>query len=320
MTLPSQDISNRIALWGPHASGKTWYIQAFGKKLKEFSNDPDFSYDLFEGDEALYELLKENKSSPKIEIPINIGADDVKAVRPTEGQVDKIWVFRRQGKSPSLKHKVSSHAHKIHLVDNKGQDTIELKLNDVVINIVKSSDALVLMLDPTRVSTFTGPKLGNEEITYDPHQYTDLVSSLFQHLTASPKSKRYIAVCVSKIDQLAVKQRDPWELIQMYFGQQMCDLLKEFAKPSNIELETFAISAVGFYIENMELKANYHIATSSIAHPDNWKPYNVEAPLFWLFDKIERENLDDQNVSLLSKLLFQPERAKQYISYPIQRK
>ena len=316
MTMSNQYNSNRIALWGPHSSGKTWYIKAFGRKLREFADNSDFYYELFEGNEVLYRLIQA-KPDEKVEIPIDFDPNDTKTIKATEQSEDIVWTFRRRAKQSSPRHVVSTHAHKVHIVDNKGEDTVELKLAEVLINIVKSAGYLLLMLDPTKLTTYKGSRL-ESELVYEPHKYLELVENLFTQLSAYSQAKRYIAVCVTKIDQLTVKERDPWELIQIFFEQPMVNLLNKYIDPQKFVLETFSVSAVGFYVSDGKLMANYDAATGNLSRPEIWRPHNVEAPLFWIFDKIEREILRSGGNSLLSRFLFAT-RSKLYIPYPIQR-
>lgn len=306
---------NKIAMWGPTGTGKTWFINAFGRKLKDYQDDPDFFYELLEGDNILHEVLQ-NSQQEKTEIPVSVKPSETKNIKATEDIQDHVWIFRRRSKKTTTAHSVSSFSHAIHVADNKGQNTIELKNNRAVINLVNSANFIVMMLDPTKLSTVSGD-LGSQ---ISPSDYANVVDNLFQAFIVNPHSKRHIAICVTKIDQLHVKQRDPWELILMYFEKEMYEVLQKYNRNENFSLETFAVSAMGFLRDGTNMIPNYEVSNGQLLNPGEWKPYNVDAPLFWLFENLEKQRLRRNNSGVLGKLIFQPEREKLYIPYPIKRK
>ena len=147
-----------------------------------------------------------------------------------------------------------------------------------------------------------------------------MVENFFQTLNSAPLPQRHIAICINKIDQLHVKQREPQELVQMFFGKEMYHVLQDQINNRFI-LKLFAVSSMGFIKEGTNVTPNYDATTGKLMDPDNWKPYNVESPLFWLFESIERKKFkQDDNKGVFGKLLFQPERNKSYIPYPIKNK
>ena len=320
----SQDQQYNIGLWGPPGSGKTWFIYSFGRKLKDYQNDPDFYFELFQGDQRTDNLNEDFPDMSSNGMPLDIMPSDATKIEATKELEDQVWVFRRRGKKDTYRHVISSHSHAINVHDDAGLQTIKLASNQTVVNLA-TSDFLVLMLDPTKLSTFRGAKLDEEHqgehiAIYEPHQYAEIVRNLFQALLANPRPKRYVAVCVTKIDQLSVKQRDPWQLVQMLFEKDLYDVLKTYEKNERFELQTFAVSAMGFYNEGTTTRPNFDNLTGKLAKPGDWKPYNVESPLFWLFDSVERQILENKKNGLLEQLLFKPERKKLYISYPIRHK
>jgi GTPase SAR1 family protein len=314
MSIPS-DTNNKIALWGPPNSGKTWYILAFKRKLKEYKNDPDFHYNLFNGDQTLGETIQDEAGS-KIDVPITINPGEIQGVQGTAGLEDHIWTFKRQKKQDTPSHVFSEYSHTISIVDDRGQSTLDLKSNATVYNL-KSANSILMVLDPTTLTTVGGEISGK----YTPLDYASRVESFFQLLITAPQPERHVAICINKIDQLHVKQREPEELIQMFFEKEMNSVIQDYK--NKFILKLFAVSAAGYIKEGFTSKANFDVTNGQLIDPNNWKPYNVESPLFWLFENIERKKIGRSKEQIsggLGKLLFQSERKNLYIPYPIKNK
>ena len=123
MTIVDNDHYHGVALWGPPASGKTWFIRSFAKRLMDYSkDDPDF----------FYEIRNEGRF-PIDPIP--------PATEPTQDPQDHVWYFKRVPKKNTKRHEVSTHEHVINIHDDKGAKTIDLTSQATVFNLVSSSTA-----------------------------------------------------------------------------------------------------------------------------------------------------------------------------------
>ena len=297
---PSDPLEQEIALWGPSTSGKTWLVYSLGKALMHLA-DPLFEYKLWQVD---------TQGKP---VRANLTIADKK---PNQKHQDEIWLFQR------LPHEelvgsgrfLSTHTHRIKLHDLKGDDTRELK-EAVTTASLLNSPKILLMLDPTITVPNQSKSLGSvaEEGKITQDKYCADVRRLFDHwVTADELPGRSVALCFTKIDQLNVQKRDPWQLIAAYFGQCMIDLLKDYE--GAWAMKAFCVSAVG-YLSNG--KANYDIATRSLDNLEEWRPYNVTSPFFWLFQESEKQRLQRAG-NAAAQYFFNEQRSRKHASYPIE--
>ncbi len=304
------DIS-KIAMWGPTGSGKSWLIHAFGRTLLKYSMaDADFLYEITDRDGLPLELY---------------GLPNVK---PTSSIEDQVFLFRRRGKKISEAHRISSHSHQISIIDNKGSNLLSLDDMATSTSLINSPN-IILLLDTSlpRRAHFVDSESGADredvlEITNDvpflfsPEEYRSVESKLLQLLTGSFNGERRIAVCLTKVDLLRLRGRDPTELVKMFFGAELFSLFKEYSSMPNIDIEFFSVSSAGFIRDSSGIKPNFDIVTGNLLEPQSWEPYNVEAPFFWFFENIERKRILQSGNSFASRL-FGNSRLKEYISYPI---
>jgi len=150
---------------------------------------------------------------------------------------------------------------------------------------------------------------------YTQNEYAQITTKALELLTHSPRKGRSVAICVTKVDLLGVQGRDPWQLIEAYFGQDMLMQLRNFQ--AHLLMETFAVSAAGF-LESSGRQPNYDLVNKSLLASDQWNPHNVEAPFFWMFENIERQRLA-KNSNRIVRSLFGKSRQKEYIPYVIRR-
>ncbi len=312
-----------IALWGPAGSGKTAFIYAFARKLAiDYRDDPDFLYQLT--DAMTGDLIS-------IYLP---------EVHPTESMEDFSFVFQRIPKKITPSHETSSFEHIIHIRDNKGADTISIADDYYEMSRfnITSSSSLIIMLDPTfdysstnksqSKKDFLEDEFLEDDFLYEPNpyeihsmsgdEYYYRINQLFSVLRNEGKDRHFsIAVCITKIDSLNIRNRDPWELIRIFFGGPLYDMLQKYQSLPNFTIQTFSISSFGF----LGRKPNFDPVTNDLKNQERWLPYNVEAPLFWLFDQIERRRLAEitQRQTFIMKM-FTSDLSKHYIPYKIKRR
>jgi len=306
------DIS-KIAMWGPSGSGKSWLIHAFGKTLLKYSmTDTDFLYEITDKDGRPLDFY----SLPN--------------VKPTATIEDQTFLFRRRGKKISEAHRISSHSHHISIVDNKGSSLSSLSDMATFTSLMDSPN-IILLLDTSlqQREHFLHIESGADKedlfdidsdppILFTPEEYKSLVAKLLQLLSKSISGERHIAVCLTKVDLLRVRGRNPTELVRMFFGADMYSLFREYSSIPNINIEFFSVSSAGFIRDSNEIKSNFDFSTGNLLKTDMWEPFNVEAPFFWFFENIERKRIAESGGLFASKL-FGNSRLKNYIPYPIRR-
>lgn len=290
---PSSNWEQSIALWGPTGSGKTWLIQALNQELKWYSqHDPEFHYRMTDSDGRFLSVMApEPKPTPRIE--------------------DRLWRFAREPKKDTKAHRISAHAHQINVHDDKGASLVDAVYspgqNPLTEITLQTADSLLVLLDPTLVqgSLVAQPATSGGSL-YTQRQYTYLVQALLEKV-AETQEERYVAACLTKVDRMDL-QRDAWQYIHILFGPDMVYLLQNSGQ--GVQTQAFATSAVGFYLQGGKTHSNYDDSSGQVRYPDRWKPFNVAAPFFWLFENVEKQRLKK------TPNVFLEDRLKYYIGYP----
>src|SRR5262249_17056719 len=197
-------------------------------------------------------------------------------------------------------HRVSAHSHSIVVRDAPGELLMQ-GVNNVVMVPLRDAQCVLAVLDPSLIDTsaqnaapaaqpersaaqglaalFGGatataapatvaPSYGTA-FQYTQAQYTQMVSNLLQLLSSAPRPDRHLAVCVTKVDQLGVQGRSPWQVIEVYFGAEMSKVLKSYA--GKMEIEAFCVSSAGF-LDLHRQQPNYDPGTGSLLSPERWQP------------------------------------------------
>ncbi len=306
MSKTDMNRSREIALWGPSGSGKTWLMYSLGRALYGL-RDPEFAYTL-------------QDSSATVVRPVDVFTPPPQG--GTQKPKDEIWIYQRRPRVSkySARHILSAHSHVINLHDLKGEETIRLR-DRITTETLSDSEYILLMLDHTLVMSpqdealAGGTSLGLAQPEFTQNQYAGLVRDLFDVLLYSPNvENRRVAVCFTKIDLLNVRKRPPGQLIEAYFGRHMVELLNNYKEQNQWEIEAFCVSAAG-YLPGRDNAPNYDVRTLNLRNPDQWEPYNVQSPFFWLFEDIERRRVRNSGSPVLR--FFFAGREKSYMKYPI---
>lgn len=266
-------------------------IRALNKELFWYGqHDPEFSYTLTREDGRPVELIPPSKTG----------------VPPTDDSIDRILIFTRQGKRDTPSHKLSSFSHHINLHDDKGANLVDAVKSrgkfPVTEDALETSPYIITILDPTQVTQNAMEATTQAALT----TYLENVQFLCDMLSNIPFGKKFMAICISKIDTTEIK-REPWMCIKSLFGQTMYDLISTYNNPgSSLAIEAFVTSSVGHYHEGLIAKSNYDSQNGTILYPDQWTPCNVAKPFFWIFEHLERETLDKQRGFSLSQANYIP--------------
>jgi hypothetical protein len=325
--MATEYLPREIAFWGPSSSGKTWLMQSLARSLHRLNqDDAEFEYVL---------------AQPEALAPISAQAPQNQA---TSDAYDKVWLFQRKVRPEhdTPAHRLSAHSHSIVVRDAPGELLMQ-GVNNVVMVPLRDAQCIIAVLDPSLIeaaapvaanaqperatnqglaalfgasgsgtaTATAAPGLGTS-FQYTQAQYTQMMSNLLQLLSSAPRPNRHVAVCITKVDQLGVQGRSPWQLIEVYFGADMAKLLKSYA--GKMEIEAFGVSAAG-YLDAYRQQPNFDPGTRSLLSSEKWQPFAVETPFFWLFTHLERQRLA-QGGGRVPRWYFRNDRLARYIGYP----
>jgi hypothetical protein len=326
--MATENLPREIAFWGPSSSGKTWLMQSLARSLHKINqDDSEFEYVL---------------AQPEALTAISAQAPQNQA---TSDAYDKVWLFQRKVRPEhdTPAHRLSAHSHSIVVRDAPGELLMQ-GINNVVMVPLRDAQCIIAVLDPSLIDSATPnpaaaaaaqPERNTNQglaalfgsssaapaattpgfgasFQYTQAQYTQMVSNLLQLLSSAPRPDRHVAVCVTKVDQLGVQGRSPWQIIEVYFGAEMAKLLKGYI--GKMEIEAFGVSAAG-YLDSFRQQPNFDPGTRSLLSPEKWQPFAVETPFFWLFTYLERQRLA-QGGGRVPRWYFSRDRLARYIGYP----
>ncbi len=328
--MATDNLPREIAFWGPSSSGKTWLMQSLARSLHKINqDDPEFEYVLAQPEAVAQAQAK------AFQAPQN---------QATADAYDKVWMFQRKVRPEhdTPAHRLSAHTHSIVVRDAPGELLMQ-GLNNVVMVPLRDAQCVIAVLDPSLIdNAVAAPAAQTEQAAakqglaalfgssaasatnaaptpgfgtafqYTQAQYTLMVSNLLQLLAGTPRPDRHLAICVTKIDQLGVLGRSPWQVIEVYFGAEMAQVLKSFQ--NKMQIEAFCVSAAG-YLDATREAPNFDPGTRSLLSPDRWQPFAVETPFFWLFTHLERKRLAEGGGGI-PRWYFQRGRLARYIGYP----
>jgi len=323
--MSTEYLPREIAFWGPSSSGKTWLMQSLARSLHKINqDDQEFEYVL---------------AQPEALAPISTQAPQNQA---TSDSYDKVWLFQRKVRPEhdNPAHRLSAHCHSIVVRDAPGELLMQ-GINNVVMVPLRDAQCIIAVLDPSLIETAAPVAAAASErntnqglaalfgssasgaaatpapgfgvsFQYTQAQYTQMVSNLLQLLSSAPKPDRHVAVCITKVDQLGVQGRSPWQVIEVYFGADMVKVLKSYA--GKMAIEAFGVSAAG-YLDAYRNQPNFDPGTRSLLSAEKWQPFAVETPFFWLFTHLERQRLAAGG-GRVPRWYFSRDRLARYIGYP----
>lgn len=251
-------MDSNILLWGAPSSGKSTLLNAFIAELfvRSTSTKHDFAYQILDGltDTPLFE----DKEKPF----------------PTFDLTDKLIYIQRYTK---IDQHLDSYEfqHKLTVRDSNGQSTIDWsrgERNSFHVS-VENFEKLIVVLDSTTSD------VDKKECIQD---FTRLCNKLRQN----KNNKKFVAVCLTKIDQMQRVQSSE-SLFSELFKSDVNAIKAMLA--SHIEMRFFSTSALGYYYNGYKNVPNYSNTSGWLEKEVDWSPLGVVNPFFWLFDKSEEE-------------------------------
>ncbi len=268
-----------ILVWGPHGVGKTTLISALACELSWLNNNSD--------DGSRYELLDQGGYSVR-----NFWKDDYSF--PTQSPKDYVYRFRGTVTNSDF----DSIEHQIAVFDDKGSTLIESlseSSNGIAKLSMKNARFLIAIVDPTII--LESQKLSileahNSSFLVKKAEYLDYLRQLISILSQNKSEHRYIAICLSKMDLLELRWHDPKIIVELCFGESFLNDIN-WQKSHNITVKYFSTSAYGFFWDsNYNEYPNFDISTGKPKFKDEWRPWNVTSPFFWMFNQIEKETFN----------------------------
>lgn len=296
-----------IALWGLPGSGKTWFLQAFKRRISILNR----------------RLVQTGCELSLIDMGTRESAtrDDELNIQPTQTVSMHEYMFVRKhraySQSVGFSDEVSSHSHLIRVIDDAGANivggpSVVPSAVDFAITHFEQAECIVLLLDEGN--------LGEDKAELLTHLKT------LRHTIHSDRKPRYIAACIAKTDILGfgLENGDPKALFSRKFGRQVgqsiVNLLENgFHYDDKHRIEFFSVSAMGYLKQNNNRVPNINAAKDGLGDESRWEPVNVELPFFWLFNEIEMSRLNSSSSSRILTSLYQKAyyaaRTKAYIPY-----
>lgn len=285
-----EDNETGIALWGPVGSGKDWLVNGFAKELDYYNRtNSDFSFELNDEDGA--------PITPK---PLNN-----KNILPTADAEDYLLKFTRRPKSktPDHSHLVSAHSHNINIHNDMGGNLMAALSNregyGPTYETLMKSKYVIVVLDPTLITHELNSEDNQsnkidyssiiEKTSFTPKDYKLAIQTLLIAFSKETDQKRYLAVCLTKMDKKSIRGSS-WDLLRRLFGGEMYELLTKYKR--NFEIEVFSTSAAGFIKNPGSISSRLsNEEGGAIKDENNWNPINTATPFFWIFENKEKDRL-----------------------------
>ena len=270
-----------VALWGPTGTGKTCLVYALAREFEKYYNPrPDNS--------STYHLLDHSGK------PIARDPDHDRPVANLVGKDsdDKEYIFERRftDSRPTI-------AHTLIVRDDSGIKTLELLgreggLSDDVMGVTRLNfcDSIAIMAFVELDCQSNAPSAPDLGIVAKDKECEKAFCDLFEFLAKYPKSAKYLAVCVSKIDVRPTVLREGEKLLELFAKTNR--LLNSSSDHNGLVIKKFATSAVGFLEDGNT--PNFNPDTGWLRLPDRWEPFNAAAPFFWIFEQIEKERVSQK--------------------------
>lgn len=286
-----------IVLWGPPGSGRTWYLSALTCQLA-----------LYDAEDKLFQYQLTDISDPRS--PQSLSLSHLPGVYERQRVSEHAWQFRRIPRQKQDNLLISAHTHYLHFFDYPESEFFDL--SPEVLPLLKTCHLILVFLDPTLLAELKSVRQEKtadrfikdadasdlqefkwhiEHILSRPllsqDYYTRRLKDLFELLYSCKRSDLYIAVCVSKRDRWQ-QDLQPLNTVKRCFGPQCYTLLKDYSQLLN--LGVYGISSAG-YLPKPRQFPNLDPRTGTLLDLDNWYPLNVEDPLFWMLEDIEKQRI-----------------------------
>lgn len=302
----------QIALWGPSGAGKDWLFRSFAKELQFYNTNErynrDFQYEL-------REIIDDGNPNPS---PVN---PDLPRNLPATTSMDDVhYYFTRIPMIQDKAHQISALVHNIIIHNDKGQDLVD-SLEDpdtfqAQFHTLTHAQNIFLVLgipsdfnkntSPSSSTTASQPdsnpndiqpletilddlgRQGRQSVTQGNWRSVDYVNFIKQLLAVLGRtSRKNLAVCMTKSDQLPGLKGDPWSVLWKRYN---LDLHREFTVLRQWHnVQVFNTSAAGYIRVGGVPSPN--MDRGNIRDMNRWHPVNTTAPFFWIFEQIERANL-----------------------------
>jgi len=273
-----------VALWGSRSAGKTCLILSLAKSIYKY-NSRNVSFG----------LRHENGE------PFNPYSGGLSSL-PTPDASVASYVLERRFKKDIPGAKTSSFKHKLLVHDDQGDvlmgkvlrhvdDSMSVNRASAAFSILNGCDGIIVTLNT-----------GVDDVS----QFTIAFEKLIESISRRQAPLSGLALCVTKADQLTIESHsvqnfDPEYLMIRHFGKEETQKIIKLADRVH-PTKLFVTSAVGF----VHGRTNFNPATNDLASLEEWEPYGVEFPFFWILSNVEKGILQPKKKDL-----------EKYIPYPL---
>ncbi len=264
----------KILLWGPPGSGKTCLLNAFAREIHFLSKNNEFSeYSLFD---------------KRSHVPLSFLWSKEFAA-PTTKAEDFDFVFINSIKKPKLK----SIEHTIRVYEDRGDALIQAlnqsKNQTMAGSSLQEATHIIALIDLTLIADSALEKhLPKSRQAISKIEYLNYIQRLIQ-IASERAYPLNMAICLNKMDLSGLRWEDPKTIIEIYLGINFLETIMYHSR-GNINISFFVTSAMGYYYDKEGFEhPNYSNNKNGPLHEEEWQPWNVSAPFFWMFDQIERQ-------------------------------
>lgn len=91
------------------------------------------------------------------------------------------------------------------------------------------------------------------------------------------------------MDTISSRWNDPETFFELCFGNSWSQVKTSISKSKNVQVSLFLASAAGF-VRDSSYREYQNFHNNAIAVEYAWRPWNVSAPFFWIFDNFEEHS------------------------------
>ena len=310
---------NKIFLWGPAGSGKTWLFNSFIRKINLLRM-------VFKSEGSKYDVWVEDVDGNEIEIN-----ELTREVTLTSNYQEV--VYRREVTHTDLDSNLLSNTHIIGMLDGPGDETTgQLEVDrDTQENqnrvkaarlALQEADYLFVVVHPgKRALIGDGDQQQIDQEKAGEH-FLDRLNAL---LRIHRKETQDLRICFTQSDLYAGGLGVLKSALAYLFGSRGKEievkLRKLFPASESTDPPIYYMSSVGYYKDSSnKRKANYDQTSFSLLNEAKWNPNKVLEPFFDVFDEVQEKHLIRFNTSnsILNPILmrlFASDRLNLYRKY-----
>ncbi len=285
----NSEFKSRVFVWGPIASGKTWLIDSFIRKVNLIEDA--LSYQAYSEDGT--ELWIEDSSGIRVTKysldsgpTTNIEFDEytIHRVSPGIGQHQACRIQALDGPGGWVTGQVGLASN---IQEDDGSDlSYKMALQD--------ADSLLVIVN----SGYMGMTASDQDYSLS-HFDPSLAGAQFEHaldtlLSSSRKKNQKVFLCFTKSDEHGQGMAGEEFMFGRLFGIHSRSISRKLDSLGK-NAPVFFVSAVGFFHDPIETNGrsqpNFDPANNKLIREKLWIPENVELPFFEILDDLNQQTI-----------------------------